>query len=75
MTRFRRRVGEAANTDWTVSLNWRMLAKPAAKATSAMGRLVVSMRIRAVWDRWARAKAIGPAPSSAISSRCSWRTL
>ena len=35
--------GVAANTSRTVSLNCRMLAKPAAKATSDIGRSVVSI--------------------------------
>ena len=51
-----------ANTARTVSLNCRTLAKPAAKATSASGRSVVSIRVRAVCARWARASAWAPAP-------------
>ena len=51
-----------AKTARTVSLNWRTLENPAAKATSARGSSVVSMRIRAVWARWARARASGPGP-------------
>ena len=52
-----------------------MLENPAAKATSAIGNGVVSMSTRAVWARWARAMAMGPAPTSADSSRSSCRTL
>ena len=58
-------VGVVANTARTVSLNCRMLANPAAKATSAKGSPVVSISTRAVWARWARARARGPAPTSA----------
>ena len=64
-------VGDDAYTDGTVSLNWRTLEKPAAKATSVIARCVVSMRIRAVWARWARAMAIGPAPISFCKTRSS----
>src|ERR1700722_11589333 len=64
-TRERSWVGELANTALTVSLNWRTLENPAAKATSAMGREVVSMSTLAVWARWALAMAMGPAPTSA----------
>ena len=46
-----------------------MLAKPAAKAISDSGSAVVSVRIRAVCARCARAMASGPAPSSAVTSR------
>ena len=60
----RRDVGVAAYTSRTVSLNCRMLEKPAAKATSANGIGVVSTRIRAVCARRARASASGPAPTS-----------
>ena len=56
----RRLLGVPANTARTVSLNWRTLANPAAKATSVIGRSVVSSSTRAVWARWARASAIGP---------------
>ena len=63
------RAGELANTSRTVSLNWRTLENPAANATSAIGRSVVSISSRAVCARWARARASGPAPSSATSSR------
>ena len=31
------------------------------------------MSTRAVWARWALAMAMGPAPTSADRSRCSWR--
>ena len=37
-----------------------MLANPAAKATSPIGSAVVSISIRAVWARCARARASGP---------------
>ncbi len=47
----RRSVGEAAKIWRIVSLNWRTLWKPAANATSVIGRVVVSMRMRAVWAR------------------------
>ena len=68
-------VGVVAKTSRTVSLNCRMLANPAPKATCANGRSVVSMSTRAVWARWARARAMGPAPTSATSWRCRWRSL
>ena len=55
-------VGLAAYTSRMVSLNWRMLAKPAAKATSAKDRSVVSISTRAVCARRDRAIASGPAP-------------
>ena len=71
----RRSRGVVAKTARTVSLNCRMLAKPAAKATSESLRSVVSIRVRAVCARWARASAWAPAPTSATSSRCSWRSL
>ena len=57
--------GVVANTARTVSLNCRMLAKPAANATSAKGIAVVSISTRAVWARWARARDCAPAPTSA----------
>ena len=41
-------VGVVSKTSRTVSLNWRMLANPAANATSLNGRSVVSISIRAV---------------------------
>ena len=41
-------IGARAKTSWIVSLNWRTLEKPAAKAISAARRSVVSSRIRAV---------------------------
>ena len=56
--------GVSANTSRTVSLNWRTLAKPAANATSAKPSSVVSISVRAVCARCARASASGPAPSS-----------
>ena len=58
-----------------VSLHWRTLAKPAANAICVMGRSVVSSRTRAVWLRWARARASGPVPTSAVTRRLSWRVL
>jgi len=58
-----------------VSLNWRTLWKPLANATSVIGSVVVSMRMRAVWARWARARASGPDPTSATSARFTWRAL
>ncbi len=59
----------------TVSLKARMLAKPAARAISAIGSRVVSINSLAVWARCARASASGPAPSSASSCRSICRTL
>jgi hypothetical protein len=56
-----------------VALNCLMLAKPAANAISDSGSAVVSVRMRAVWARWARAMASGPAPSSAVTRRRTWR--
>ncbi len=50
-TRARSSVGDCANTSRTVSLNWRMLAKPAANATSVNGIAVVSISVRAVCAR------------------------
>jgi len=67
-------VGVVANTAWIVSLNCRTLANPAANATSAAGNDVVSSRTRAVCARWARARASGPAPTSATSARWIWRS-
>jgi hypothetical protein len=52
-----------------------MLANPAAKAMSDIGSALVSISSRAVWARWARARASGPAPSSAFSWRSIWRVL
>ena len=68
-------VGLDAYTSRTVSLNWRTLWKPLANATSVIGRFVVSMRMRAVCARCARASASGPEPTSATSSRLTWRSL
>ncbi|CAM5253495.1 hypothetical protein SNARM312S_04830 [Streptomyces narbonensis] len=65
--------GVRPKTSRTVSLKVRMEEKPAAKAISPIGSGVVSMRTRAVWARWARARARGPAPSSARSWRSIWR--
>jgi hypothetical protein len=68
-------LGVAAKTSRMVMLNCRTLAKPAANATSVMGRSVVSMRSLAVWARRARASASGPAPTSATSTRFRWRSV
>ena len=65
----RSRPGVMANTSWTVALNCRTLWNPEAKATSAIDTSVVSNRILAVWARWARASASGPAPATATNSR------
>ena len=65
----RRADGVAPNTRRIVSLNWRTLRNPAAKAMDVKSMPVVSMRMRAVWARWARAMASGPAPSSSVRSR------
>ncbi len=73
--RRRSSLGVRPKTARIVSLNWRTLAKPAAWATSIRRRRVVSIRMRAVCARWARASASGPAPSSAASWRVSWRSL
>ncbi len=66
-------VGVAAYTSRIVSLNWRTLENPAAKAMSAWVSRVVSMSTRAVWARFARARARGPAPSSVVRIRVRWR--
>ncbi len=68
-------LGDRANTSRTVSLNVRMLLKPAAKATSPIGIAVVSISSRAVCARCALASASGPAPSSASSCRSTCREL
>ena len=73
--RARSPLGVSAKIWRTVSLHWRTLANPAAKATWATGRSVVSSRRRAVWLRWARARASGPVPTSVVMSRFSWRVL
>ena len=65
----------AANTSRIVSLNWRTLPNPAAKAMAVNDIAVVSIRMRAVLARWARAMASGPAPSSSSISRLRWRSL
>ncbi len=75
VARARRPLGVSAKIWRTVSLHCRTLAKPAAKATWATGRSVVSSRMRAVWLRWARARASGPVPTSAVMRRLSWRVL
>ena len=67
--------GERSNTARMVSLNCRTLANPDAKAASAIGMSVVSTRMRAVCARSVRARASGPAPTSAESNRFSWRSL
>ena len=61
--------GVSAKTSRIVSLHWRMLAKPAEKATSEMGMSVPTRSIRAVCARCALANARGPAPSSVLSRR------
>ena len=61
--------GDAANTACTVSLNWRMLRNPAAKAIAVNGIDDVSMSTRAVVARCALAMASGPAPSSSVITR------
>ena len=66
-------MGVTANTSWIVELNCLMLVKPAANAISDSGSVVVSVSTRAVWARWARAMASGPAPSSAVISLRTWR--
>jgi hypothetical protein len=58
-----------------VSLNCRTLAKPAANAISVTGMAVVWSSTLAAWARCARARATGPAPSSAVSCRCTCRAL
>ena len=73
--RWRRAVGVRSHTARTVSLNWRMLEKPAANATSLNGNSVVSMSTRAVCVRCALASASGSAPTSACSRRSSWRVV
>jgi hypothetical protein len=52
-----------------------MLENPAANATSPNGSSVVSINTRAVWLRCALANARGFAPTSACSSRSSWRVV
>ena len=52
-----------------------MLWNPAAKATSAKGIAVDSIRSRAVLARWARASATGLAPTCSDRSRRRWRSL
>ncbi len=71
--RSRSSVGVTANTSRIVALNCLMLVKPAANAISDSGSVVVSVSTRAVWARCARAMASGPAPSSAVISRRTWR--
>ena len=67
-------VGGTPYTSRTVSLNCRTLANPDANAMSAIPIGVVSTSSRAVCARWARARASGPAPSSADSTRPRWRS-
>ena len=57
----------------TLALNCRTLEKPLANATSVIGMLVSASSRRAVCSRAVRARACGPAPSSATSSRCRCR--
>jgi len=52
-----------------------MLPNPEAYAISLKPRSVVSMSVRALRARWSSAIASGPAPSSAVRTRWSWRTL
>ncbi len=73
VARARSSPGARAKTSRTVSLKVRMEENPAANATSPIGSPEVSMSSRAVWARWARASARGPAPSSALSCRSIWR--
>src|SRR3954469_1306919 len=68
-------VGDDAYTSRIVSLNWRTLAKPEANAICVIGIEVVSINVRAVWARCARASASGPAPSSVVNRRLIWRSL
>ena len=65
--------GVMANTSPMVSLNWRTLLKPAAKAMSATFMVVETSSVRAVWARPARASDSGPAPSSLLRIRLSCR--
>ena len=65
--------GVMAKTSPMVSLNWRTLLKPAAKAMSATFMVVETSRVRAVWARLARASDSGPAPSSWLRIRLSCR--
>ena len=69
----RRAVGVMAKTSTMVSLNCRTLLKPDAKAMSASFMDVDTSRVRAVWARLARARDSGPAPSSWLRIRLSWR--
>ena len=45
------------------------------REVTVIGNSVVSIRVRAVCARWARARASGPAPSSANTWRSTCRTL
>ncbi len=67
--------GGDPNSRRMTSLNCRMLEKPAANAISASGRSVCSTSSRAVWARRLTASCSGPAPTSATSVRCTWRSL
>ena len=73
----RRRMSRGAMPKWSriVSLNCRRLANPAVNATVVIGRSVASSSSRAVCARRVRASASGPAPTSATSTRCRWRSL
>ncbi len=62
-----------AKTSPMVSLNWRTLLNPAAKAMSETFMAVETSRVRAVCARLARARDSGPAPSSWLRIRLSWR--
>ncbi len=57
----------------TLALNCRTLEKPLANATSVIGMAVSASSRRAVCSRAVRARASGPVPSSATSSRCRCR--
>ena len=73
--RSRRPPGVSAKTCRIVSLHCRTLENPAANAMWVTGSSVVSSRIRAVWQRRARATASGPVPTSAVTRRLSCRVL
>ncbi len=73
MARSRSTEGGVSYTSSIVALNCLIEVNPAAKAMSPIGRDEVSTRTRAVRARCARASASGPAPTSAASSRPTWR--